>query len=125
MWNESEWFNGMYSAQSVQQGPPFETVWTLPAGFPLLDGHFPGLPIFPAVAIVDATLHFLKGVTKDSNAYIHNVASAKFSGPITPGVPVKLVLNPVGEKEWEAEWKEAASDKTLAALRVQLLTANG
>lgn len=120
MWNESEWFKDMYTPEATQKGPPFSTVWTLPAEFPLLEGHFPGSPIFPAVGIVDATLHFLKGITKNPHATIHNVASAKFMSPITPDFPVCLELTPVGEKEWQAQWKEAGTEKMLATLRVHL-----
>lgn len=122
MWNESEWFKGLYTSRAAEQGPPYSTVWKLPSDFPLLDGHFPGSPIFPAVAIVDATLHFLKGVTKNPNACIQTLASAKFLSPITPEFSVRLELTPKGESEWQADWKEASTEKMLATLRIQLKT---
>ncbi len=120
MFNEAEFFKDLCSKEACEEGPPYHTVWTLPKEFPLLDGHFPGLPIFPAVGIVDATLHFLRGVLKDQNVYIQNLAAAKFMAPITPELPVRLELTPLAEKEWQAEWKEAGTEKLLATLRVQL-----
>jgi 3-hydroxymyristoyl/3-hydroxydecanoyl-(acyl carrier protein) dehydratase len=120
MFNEQTYFKDLYTKEAAGEGPPYHTVWTLPADFPLLDGHFPGTPIFPAVGIVDATLHFLKGVTKDPGAYIKNLSSAKFMSPITPDLTVRLELKPLSEKEWQADWKEAGTEKLLATLRVQL-----
>lgn len=120
MFNELEFFKNLYTPEAAQEGPPYHTVWTLPADFPLLDGHFPGSPIFPAVGILDATLHFIRGVAKDPNAYVKNLVSAKFMSPITPDLTVRLELKPLGEKEWQADWKEAGTAKVLATLRVQL-----
>lgn len=120
MFNEQTFFKDLYTKEAAQEGPPYHTVWTLPADFPLLDGHFPGSPIFPAVGILDATLHFLRGVTGDPNTYVKSLVSAKFMSPITPDFPVRLELKPLSEKEWQAEWKEAGTAKVLASLRVQL-----
>lgn len=120
MFNESEFFKGMFPSEAAEQGPPYYTVWTLPKDFPLLNGHFPGTPIFPAVGIVDATLYFLRAILKNPNAYIANVAAAKFLSPITPDFPVRLEIKPLDGQEWQAEWKEAGTEKLLATLRVEI-----
>jgi 3-hydroxymyristoyl/3-hydroxydecanoyl-(acyl carrier protein) dehydratase len=48
---------------------------------PSCEGHFPGAPVLPAVALLDEVLHALEGAT----GLPLTVASAKFLAPIRPG----------------------------------------
>ncbi len=58
-----------FSGMNVEDAT--RVTWTLPRSLPYFDGHFPGNPIFPAVGIVDASLHALaqtSGATSNSIA---------------------------------------------------------
>lgn len=113
---EKEAFQGLTDA--AQSGPPHHTVWKIPASLPYFNGHFPGNPIFPAVGIVDASLHFMRHYQPD--LYVSHFPVAKFLSPIQPGQTVRIELSPVNEREWQAEWKDNESQKLLATLRFHL-----
>lgn len=115
-----EAFKTMAVADGLKQGPPYALVWKVPGNLPYFDGHFPGMPIFPAVGIVDASVHFLKAVLARPDLYVPHFPVAKFMSPIAPEQTVWIVLSPLSEKEWLVEWKDESSSKLLATLRVQL-----
>src|SRR5690606_27073371 len=91
--------------------------WTVPADLPYFQGHFPGQPVFPAVGIVDATLHALS-VHHGSKLTLAGVPQAKFLHPILPGQTVQIEMNAQGPKEWIANWKDGS--ELLATLRIQI-----
>ena len=58
--------------------------WTVPADHPAFAGHFPGIPIFPGVMLLDSALHTLAvatGIALD----ICEISSVKFLSPAHPG----------------------------------------
>lgn len=87
-------------------------VWTLPTDFPYFDGHFPGMPVFPAVGILDASWYFLKQISPELSMY--NVTSAKFSKPIGPGQRVRMQAQ--GQT---VDWYDANSRELLATLKLE------
>ena len=117
-------FKDLLTALSHEQGQPYVTVWTLPQDLNYLEGHFPELPILPAVGILDATLYFLRRVLQKPLAYIDTVSMAKFLSPISPGTTVRIEIQSLGNDAWQADWKDEQTAKLLATLRVHLSAVN-
>lgn len=102
----------------AQEGPPFAVEWKIPKDLPYLEGHFPENPIFPAVGILDATIYLLKAVLNQPELYVPHIPVAKFLSPIVPEQTVRIELQRLGERDWQADWKD--QEKLLATLRVHL-----
>jgi 3-hydroxyacyl-[acyl-carrier-protein] dehydratase len=91
---------------------------------PQFQGHFPGMPIFPGVMIVEAmaqTSGILVGVTMDladkgAKVFFMGVESAKFRRKVVPGDVMELHVTALrgGGKVWKFEGK-AMVDGQLAA----------
>ena len=115
--SEGEVFKDLH----LTPGSTARATWTVPADAPYFDGHFPGLPIFPGVAIVDASLFLLRLRLGVARLNPRGVPSAKFLNPVVPGMRVRLDVAPAaGENVWQVEWSEESSAKPLASLRIQL-----
>lgn len=52
----------------------------IPASGPLFEGHFPGRPILPAVALLDQTVRALAGA-----AALHGIENLRLRRPVLPG----------------------------------------
>lgn len=91
---------------------------------PQFQGHFPGMPIFPGVMIVEAmaqTSGILVGVTMDladkgAKVFFMGVESAKFRRKVVPGDVMELHVTALrgGGKVWKFEGR-AMVDGQLAA----------
>jgi 3-hydroxyacyl-[acyl-carrier-protein] dehydratase len=91
---------------------------------PQFQGHFPGMPIFPGVMIVEAmaqTSGILVGVTMDladkgAKVFFMGVESAKFRRKVVPGDVMELHVKALrgGGKVWKFEGR-AMVDGQLAA----------
>ncbi|HMN68164.1 MAG TPA: hypothetical protein PKC28_06455 [Bdellovibrionales bacterium] len=92
--------------------------WTVPEDSPYFAGHFPNHPVFPAVAIVDASVYLLTEYLRKPDP--RSVPSAKFMSPITPGQNVRVELKNLNETEWAVEWKDQTSGRLAATLRIRL-----
>lgn len=110
---------------SLDEG--FEAHWSVPADLPYFDGHFPGQPILPAVAILDANHLFLKQVLPRPFK-IHKVVAAKFTLPVTPHMKIRMFACKKTESTWICEWKESKNDsnpetpeKTIAIMTLSLV----
>jgi 3-hydroxyacyl-[acyl-carrier-protein] dehydratase len=58
--------------------------FTVPADHPAFAGHFPGLPVLPGAALLDAVLHVLEeDLALDPMEW--QIATAKFLEPVRPG----------------------------------------
>ncbi len=110
-------FNGIQIAAAVDDGT-FRARWHVPLDLPYFDGHFPGLPIFPAVGIVDATLHALRAHLKSPSLQLTGIPSAKFLSPVVPDARVVLHFRPTGTAVWDCDWKDDKHDKLLVSLRL-------
>ena len=92
------------------------------ADSPYLDGHFPGMPVFPAVGIVDASLHFVQLVTGKAGLQLAGLPSAKFVSPIAPEQNLRIEIKALEEqKTWQLDWKDEQSSKTLATLKLSVV----
>jgi 3-hydroxyacyl-[acyl-carrier-protein] dehydratase len=58
--------------------------FTVPADHPAFAGHFPGMPILPGAALLDAVLHMLEEDLA-FNPLEWQITSAKFLAPVRPG----------------------------------------
>jgi 3-hydroxymyristoyl/3-hydroxydecanoyl-(acyl carrier protein) dehydratase len=101
---------------------PHALDWKVEPSLPYFNGHFPGTPILPAVAIIDASTYILKCALDQPGLRLKAVNVAKFLSPIQPNQDVHIEIQKQGENEWQIEWSErtAGEPKLLATLRVQL-----
>ena len=92
----------------------FHTTWTVPENLAYFDGHFPTQPILPAVAILDASIEFLRSATKNPKLELKTTSSAKFSQPILPGSKIEIFAHDLKENNWDLEWRlvEVKTDST-------------
>lgn len=89
----------------------------IPADHPCFEGHFPGYPIFPAVAQLDLVLDQLQKVMQRSLT-LSEIKRSKFPAPILPGMRVHLALKVEGSTVF---WKIFSDDKTYSQGTVQVL----
>jgi 3-hydroxyacyl-[acyl-carrier-protein] dehydratase len=98
---------------------------------PQFQGHFPGLPIFPGVMIIEAmaqTSGVLVGVTmdladKNAKVFFMGVEGAKFRRKVVPGDVLELHVTALrgGGKVWKFEGRgmvggELAAEATFTAM---------
>lgn len=98
---------------------------------PQFQGHFPGMPIFPGVMIVEAmaqTSGILVGVTmdlvdKNAKVFFMGVENAKFRRKVVPGDVLELHVSALrgGGKVWKFEGRgmvdgELAAEATFTAM---------
>lgn len=93
--------------------------WTVPDDFPYFDGHFPGKPVLPAVAILDGTIELLRIVLDSPRLELDVVHSAKFSGVVKPNFPLHICLRE-DSPHWEAEWRSRDTAQVLCSLSLSL-----
>jgi 3-hydroxymyristoyl/3-hydroxydecanoyl-(acyl carrier protein) dehydratase len=101
----------------------FAVDWNVPENLPYFEGHFPGNPVLPAVAILDATLQVLRAGLAQSELELFSVPNAKFMGIIRPGSRVHIEVyrdeNGSDPAEWRAEWTGEEPGTRLAELRIR------
>jgi 3-hydroxyacyl-[acyl-carrier-protein] dehydratase len=98
---------------------------------PQFQGHFPGMPIFPGVMIVEAmaqTSGILVGVTmdlvdKNAKVFFMGVENAKFRRKVVPGDVLEMHVTAIrgGGKVWKFEGRgivdgELAAEATFTAM---------
>ena len=84
-----------FSFSDVHQSADGNTIsaaWLPLADLPMFAGHFPGLPIMPAVAQI-ALLQALISQHSDWGQQISGGSKLKFSSRIQPGDPLTLTLD--------------------------------
>jgi 3-hydroxyacyl-[acyl-carrier-protein] dehydratase len=98
---------------------------------PQFQGHFPGMPVFPGVMIIEAmaqTAGVLVGITKgliDANAkvFFMSIENTKFRRKVVPGdmLEMRMTVLRGGGKVWKFDGKayvdgELACETTLTAM---------
>lgn len=102
-------------AQIRERGDEIIVEWQIPETFPYFEGHFPGNPVFPAVAVIDGTCEFLVQAQR-CDGIVTKIKKAKFSGVLGPREKVSVHLSPGGEKTWEARWEVSKNDGSTAVM---------
>lgn len=100
--------------------PDILATWTVPTDpneVPYFTGHFPGRPVLPAVAVLDATLACLRQATGETRA-LASVVSAKFTAVIEPGRAIRVRATQSSPNEWTATWTDRDRDERLAEVRL-------
>lgn len=99
----------------------FHTTWIVPDKLVYFDGHFPGHPILPAIAVLDASVEFLRKATQNTGLQLKSNSSSKFSQPIMPKAEIEIFAHFLRENTWDMEWKLIGPTKPenrLADLRI-------
>ena len=104
----------------LQPHAPGQATWTVRPDLPYLEGHFPGNPILPAIAIIDASAYLLQQDLGVKKWTVKSVMSAKFMSPIMPGQTVQIAWQLVSEGVWKVNWSNEDSSKALAKLNLLL-----
>jgi len=78
--------------------------WEIPSALSYFEGHFPHLPVLPAVAIVDISLALIQAGRPQQTCRLEQVISAKFHQPLAPGSRVHIVADEE-TGEWNIEWR--------------------
>jgi 3-hydroxymyristoyl/3-hydroxydecanoyl-(acyl carrier protein) dehydratase len=99
----------------------FRTKWTVPDQLPYFDGHFPGNPILPAVAILDASQEFLRLAGLPVNPLKLTLKKAKFLALVEPGMNLEISAEPLNA-QWLVRWNnpEAARAQSLCEVSFSL-----
>jgi len=69
---------------------------------PFLAGHFPGRPILPGVAIIDAALMVCRAAAGARHLRLDAISAARFFAAVLPGDEVTLRAVPSGAGTWRA-----------------------
>jgi 3-hydroxyacyl-[acyl-carrier-protein] dehydratase len=74
----------------------------VPPSHPAFEGHFPGHPVLPAVAVLAMILEAVRA-ERGPQAWISSIPSARWRRPIRPGdvVEVGLAATPQGQLRFE------------------------
>ena len=83
----------------------YTILFEVPFDLPYFDGHFPGNPVLPAAAILDATQVFLGRVLGKEIGF-RSIPSAKFLGIITPGTSLRVTRSPSEKTDWDITWTQ-------------------
>lgn len=96
--------------------------WKVSGELPYLDGHFPGKPVVPGIALIDAALHAVQ-IKTQQNYTLSGVKSAKFGDLIEPGTTLELRLQRKSENEWDVQFfKSEEKTEAIVKLQIQLRT---
>jgi len=69
---------------------------------PFLVGHFPGRPILPGVAIIDAALMACSAAAGSKRLRLSAISHARFLSTVQPGEELALNVSPAGADAWRA-----------------------
>lgn len=70
------------------------TPLSLPVPHPATEGHFPGAPILPGVALLDEAVRIIERAA-GAEPIRWRISSVKFLSPAAPGEPLRLEHEPL------------------------------
>ncbi|QLY24429.1 hypothetical protein [Bdellovibrio sp. KM01] len=90
-------------------------------------GHFPQMPILPAVAMIDISQHFIQEMLQTKNL-LSNISSFRIKNPVAPNdkvlVKIQKELNDqagVPAATYHVSWTHCEGGKPLADISLQFL----
>ena len=97
-----------------RDGDRASAAWRAEATCPYFDGHFPQMPVLPAVGLLDGSLELLRVLGHERPAVKLSLRKAKFSGMLLPGTEVKIIVTHKSDRI-EVEWSKEENGEALAA----------
>ncbi len=90
-------------------------------------GHFPQMPVLPAVAMIDISQHFVQEMMQSKNL-LSNISSFRIKNPVAPNDKVLVkIQKEIKEKAgvpaatFYVSWTSCEGDKSLADISLQFL----
>jgi 3-hydroxyacyl-[acyl-carrier-protein] dehydratase len=94
------------SLRKAQDASDLIYIWNVPKDLPYFDGHFPGMPILPAVACIDASLEAIRlEMALEDAPFFRSIKTAKFTGVVNPGDEMKLQVSHE-QNTWKVLWSK-------------------
>lgn len=87
--------------------------WRASADCRYFDGHFPGMPVLPAVGLLDGSLELLRVLGHSATPRKLALRKAKFSGMLRPETEVRINVRHKSDRI-DVEWSQADTGETLA-----------
>lgn len=98
--------------------------WVIPPSLFYIEGHFPGFPVLPGVAIIDISISLLQTQDLENSIALQSVVSAKFMQTLAPLRTVEIIATWVAQDLWDVEWhllgQHGAPNEIAAQLRLQI-----
>ncbi len=88
---------------SAAEGKKYQGKWTVPANLPYFEGHFPGNPILPAVAIIDFSLCLISKILKQE-MLLKGISKAKFTEVVKPNQIMIIEAKLEKSGAWNINW---------------------
>ncbi len=99
----------------------FKMSWRIPADLFYFEGHFPGNPVLPAVAIIDVSLEMLSQCLRQNNVQLAEIKSTKFMSPLSPGQQVEILAQKLADGlSWQIDWTLVNTPQTVAKIHLSL-----
>jgi len=83
-------------------------------------GHFPQLPILPAVAIIDISQFFVGHLLRDENTLLSKMTNFRIKTPVQPGDQILIRVQQEAPLVFHVLWKSATDEKVFAELSLQV-----
>ncbi len=89
---------------------------SVPADHPALPGHFPGQPIVPGVVLLELAI---EAAQRALAVHVRTIASAKFTSPLAPDVPCRMIVRRRDDGRIEARCIEGLRTIMTAVLEIE------
>jgi 3-hydroxymyristoyl/3-hydroxydecanoyl-(acyl carrier protein) dehydratase len=98
---------GNYQVKRIDERN-FTVDLSLPSALTFFQGHFPDLPVLPAVAFVDISVFFLRECFPQLNLELRAIPSLKLKKVLPPETHLQLSLQKSSENRYEVKWQDYA-----------------
>lgn len=81
-----------------------QIIWVVPENLPYFEGHFPGNPVLPGVALLDLSQVVIRRTDSRLKGMFLTIKSAKFSEIVRPKDQLSLLLRRNQSNQWVIEF---------------------